>query len=242
MNRFSLVFISTIFYCNAAFSQVFISFDGSGLREGDEVTTQFKGVIVEGGVLAQPEFPLYAFWNDEMDIVDRVSNTQSPFGGPFLTDDFVNGKFNFPQSISIEFTQVATQISFWMADIDFGEIYTIDAFGVNEKHIGTLLISDQDSGTGDVVATRIDLPFVCVKRIEIDGANPDGKSGFGIDALSYENPLFGDVNGDNVVDLLDVEPFVVVLVGNLFQVEADVNKDGLVNLLDVPVFVDLLTD
>ena len=51
----------------------------------------------------------------------------------------------------------------------------------------------------------------------------------------------GDVNGDGVVDLLDVTPFVAVLAGGDFNEAADINGDGMVDLLDVGPFVDLLS-
>ena len=53
--------------------------------------------------------------------------------------------------------------------------------------------------------------------------------------------LLGDVNGDMVVDLLDVAPFVNLLSNNGFQPEADINMDGVVDLLDVNPFVKLLS-
>ena len=53
--------------------------------------------------------------------------------------------------------------------------------------------------------------------------------------------LPGDINGDGVVDLLDVAPFVELLAGNIFNEAGDINGDGAVDLLDVNPFVDLLT-
>ena len=52
--------------------------------------------------------------------------------------------------------------------------------------------------------------------------------------------LIGDVNQDGSVDLLDVGPFVDLLVSGDFQKEADINEDGTVDLLDVTPFVALL--
>ena len=52
--------------------------------------------------------------------------------------------------------------------------------------------------------------------------------------------LFGDVNCDGSVDLLDVAPFVDLIVSGGFSSKADVNMDGSVDLLDVGPFVDLL--
>lgn len=57
--------------------------------------------------------------------------------------------------------------------------------------------------------------------------------------LSAEG-IIGDVNGDGVVNLLDVAPFIELLSTGAYQVEADINQDGMVNLLDVQPFIDLL--
>ncbi|MEM9410617.1 MAG: dockerin type I domain-containing protein [Planctomycetota bacterium] len=53
-------------------------------------------------------------------------------------------------------------------------------------------------------------------------------------------PLFGDVNRDENVDLLDVAPFVNTLTSSQYQIEADVNQDGVLDLLDVDLFASLV--
>ena len=50
----------------------------------------------------------------------------------------------------------------------------------------------------------------------------------------------GDVNRDGVVDLLDIGPFVDLVISSGFQPEADVNGDGAVDLLDIDPFVALI--
>ena len=52
----------------------------------------------------------------------------------------------------------------------------------------------------------------------------------------------GDVNGDGAIDLLDVAPFVDLIISGDFQAEADINSDGAVDLLDIAPFVQLLTN
>ena len=52
--------------------------------------------------------------------------------------------------------------------------------------------------------------------------------------------LRGDVNQDGIVDLLDVAPFVNLIVEGAFQLEGDLNGDGTVDLLDVTPFTTLL--
>ena len=54
-------------------------------------------------------------------------------------------------------------------------------------------------------------------------------------------PLLGDVNCDDTVNLLDVQPFVAILSSGGFQDKADINQDGIVNLLDVQPFIALLS-
>ena len=57
-------------------------------------------------------------------------------------------------------------------------------------------------------------------------------------------PFFplGDVNCDGRIDLLDVDPFVEVMITGQFVDKADINLDGGVDLLDVNPFVGLLVD
>ncbi len=53
--------------------------------------------------------------------------------------------------------------------------------------------------------------------------------------------LFGDINGDGIVNLLDVEPFQSLLLNNCeFACEADFDQDGSVDLLDYAEFVKSL--
>jgi hypothetical protein len=49
--------------------------------------------------------------------------------------------------------------------------------------------------------------------------------------------LLGDVNHDDAVDGLDVDPFIDVLLDSQFATTADMNGDGAVNGLDVAPFV-----
>lgn len=58
---------------------------------------------------------------------------------------------------------------------------------------------------------------------------------------STDEVLLGDLNGDGVVNLLDVAPFVDAVSNGDYVPEADINGDGVVNLLDVEPFVALLS-
>ena len=61
------------------------------------------------------------------------------------------------------------------------------------------------------------------------------------DNLSIELKIYGDLNCDGFVNLLDVDPFIDAISSGSFDIKADINQDGGVDLLDVAPFVDLLT-
>lgn len=83
-----------------------------------------------------------------------------------------------------------------------------------------------------------------IQTIKIDNQHGFSFGGELVDNVQVWKPvsfLLGDVNRDMVVDLLDVRPFVNLLVNNAFQVEADINMDSVVDLLDVAPFVEILS-
>ena len=53
--------------------------------------------------------------------------------------------------------------------------------------------------------------------------------------------VFGDINQDCEISLLDIAPFVELIINLQYQEAGDLNNDGVVDLLDVPPFVNLLT-
>ena len=90
----------------------------------------------------------------------------------------------------------------------------------------------------NAVRARVSLLFVQLEN----GPGATFFDDFELVQLSPQNVLLGDVNLDGDVNLLDVAPFVALVVGNDFQAEADINTDGVVNLLDVEPFVSLLAN
>lgn len=71
-----------------------------------------------------------------------------------------------------------------------------------------------------------------------DSTSQDTSDGF---IAKFNTFVIGDVNCDGVIDLLDVQPFVDLLVSGEFSAKADINRDGVVDLLDVDPFIALLT-
>ena len=108
---------------------------------------------------------------------------------------------------------------------------------------------DTSSNAGfSFLGTFFDEPVVARVRIQIggifDGENFSGADSVVMDDFIFGEPipvLLGDINGDGSLNLLDVAPFIDVIVWGAFEVSADINQDGAVNLLDVEPFIELLT-
>ena len=73
--------------------------------------------------------------------------------------------------------------------------------------------------------------------------SPGGGNNLTVDYLQFNMAtlILGDINRDGIVDLLDVKPFVNLLVAGAFEPEGDFNQDCFVDLLDVQLFVATLT-
>ena len=54
--------------------------------------------------------------------------------------------------------------------------------------------------------------------------------------------LLGDANCDNVVNFLDIAPFVALLVQGDFKAQADIDLSGEVDFVDIALLVDILTN
>lgn len=100
--------------------------------------------------------------------------------------------------------------------------------------------------TSELIANVVGNPFELFELKSSEGVADLA----GLDFNQYEagiatvtigaNITSGDLNGDGMVDLTDVSPFVDALASGEYSVAADVNLDGQVNLLDVGPLVELL--
>ena len=122
------------------------------------------------------------------------------------------------------------------ANLDGSNPQTVLQLSGNERPFGIAI-----DGNGHIYWTELDTDRI--RRATVDGkdvttivSETDGPR----DILFVADAIIGDVNGDGVLDLLDVAPFIKILTSGVFQVVADINEDGVVDLLDVGPFVDLL--
>ena len=74
---------------------------------------------------------------------------------------------------------------------------------------------------------------------QIFGA-PTSICGLTFDSAVGGDILLGDVNRDEVVNFLDIAPFIALLTAGGFQAEADIDQSNTVTFLDIAPFISLL--
>ena len=80
-------------------------------------------------------------------------------------------------------------------------------------------------GTNDLTDTQVDL----IAQWIDEGALPE----------PYE-PLQGDINGDGVINILDIVQLANMILSDDYQESADLNGDGSLNILDIVQLVNII--
>ena len=162
-----------------------VDFEGTGLSEGDVLVREAPGLTFSGAIIGEPGSPLVGFNTD--DLVEDTAFPGEPFVGFFITDLPVGGDENqYVRSgtIEISFDNAACHLSFYVVDIDDwdelggAEVLTVQAFDDLDALIQTVTITAGDPGTGDGVATLVDLNGERMSRITIRVANAANVSGW----------------------------------------------------------------
>ena len=55
-----------------------------------------------------------------------------------------------------------------------------------------------------------------------------------------EDGLQGDLNGDGVIDILDIIVLVNMILNGEYSFIADLNEDGVVNILDIIIYKNII--
>jgi len=77
-------------------------------------------------------------------------------------------------------------------------------------------------------------------------ADCEDPNNFGCDLSCYNNDggdcpgSPGDMNGDNILNVLDVVLMINIVLNNEYDLIADINEDDVVNILDVVILVNIL--
>ncbi|MEE2859018.1 MAG: dockerin type I domain-containing protein, partial [Candidatus Neomarinimicrobiota bacterium] len=69
----------------------------------------------------------------------------------------------------------------------------------------------------------------------------DGSALF-ISNVEYSDFIIGDINGDEVLDILDVVVLINAVLNDGFYEEADMNQDGVLDILDIVLLVNVILE
>jgi hypothetical protein len=168
--------------------------------------------------------------------------------------DAVGGRFHYEYLIENDATSTVTVNAFVLDVGDGADLYALVApagwmgdYDPAEDPFELAFVSEQPQfdipigGQGTFAFTSpLDAALLdyFVANLDEEGLPLGSISGsIASPAVQPQSPLLGDVNLDSQVNGLDVDPFVEILLGGGYQVEADMNEDTLVNGLDVDPFV-----
>ena len=138
--------------------------------------------------------------------------------------------------IAVVFNQGA--VTFYLDGQQLGDVLSANATTIIAQTNDWTLIEDPvnqstvDEYFDDGLYDNAALWYRALTASEIASIHNDG--------ISVNIGLLGDINLDDEINLLDVQPFVELLSSNECLREADINQDGTVDLLDVAPFVSLL--
>ena len=59
-------------------------------------------------------------------------------------------------------------------------------------------------------------------------------------AYEYESSISGDLNGDGLLNILDIIILANIILAEEYDIIADLNEDGVVNILDIIVYVNII--
>ena len=179
-------------------------------------------------------------------VIDNQTVTDSEFEdfteNSSGTDDNEDAFISSDETLTLSFDTAVEVTSIDFFSIDDEEVVTV-AFGVVDSFEFSTVLGDvfeNPFGT-IVIPAGTDLTF------SIGGSTPNNAVRFGLTNIevveSTRTPvLLGDANCDNVVNFLDITPFIGFLTSGDFKVQADVNRDGSITFLDITPFIAILAN
>ena len=125
-------------------------------------------------------------------------------------------------------------------DIKTGQLTFIGLTGFND--VDTLTLARDGYLFGVDANSGVESILFRISPIDGMGVEEVPTGVFAVNGIEFVNLDFilGDINGDGETNLLDVQPFIDLIVTDPFMPAADINQDGVVDLLDVAPFVEIL--
>ena len=157
---------------------VMIDFEGTGISEGDPITTGIFGLTISGGKLVTEGSPQKGFASIfGADTVDAGAPFDGDFLAPLVSD--------VGHTVTLSFQGLVTDLVFTLGDIDptpVSEEVEISAYdGSNLLPLLTITVKSSDTNIGDGFGTLIDFGTLNISRIEIENIKP---TAYGVDNIN----------------------------------------------------------
>ena len=108
-------------------------------------------------------------------------------------------------------------------------------FDTNSLNFGEQITYDVEVD-GSLVTDENDISYII-----INSNSSDPLSVIPITITFIDNSVVGDINGDEIINVLDVVIIVNLIVNNAeYNEDADLNDDGIINVLDIVLLVNLI--
>ena len=173
-------------------------------------------------------------------VIDNQTITDSEFDDLF-DDNNEDGFISGDETLTLSFDTAV-------------EVTSIDFFGVDDEEVVTVAVGANDSFEfsnvpGDVFENpfgTLVIPAGTDLTFNIGGSTPNNAVRYALTNIlvveSTDTPiLLGDASCDNVIDFLDIAPFIAILTSGDFKVQADIDVSGEVDFLDIAPFIAILT-
>jgi len=130
-------------------------------------------------------------------------------------------------------------------EFNFSSIDEDGFFIVEVEGVATPFNFEDGSSGDDFDDPFADMVIPAGTDITFSVGGPSQEASVRISEITVEtvatSPLLGDVNLDEVVDFLDISPFITLLSTGEFQTEADIDGSGSVDFLDISPFITILS-
>ena len=208
------------------------SLNGWRFRTHDEnEVRRYSGSTGLNGITLQSQQSLFIHFNNDADPTNDLERNINSISGNFATPLDATGAYGAQIYVNSSFGNGAA-----IADHVQFSIDGIDNNTADER---------SDEAEGEVWSSQSDWIAISAttEMIVLNDAasNQEINSPSDFTVIEPVLTIVGDVNGDQVVNFLDIAPFIATLSSGDFLDEADINQDESVNFLDISPFIMLLT-
>ena len=197
----------------------------------EDQVRRYSGSTGLNGVTLASQQSLFIHFNNDADPTNAQERNINSISGNFATPLDANGAYGAQIYVNSAFSSgaaIADHIQFSVDGVD-----NTSADDRSDEAEGEVW-SDQN----EWIAISATTEMIVLNDVALD---QEIHSASDYAVIEPTQTLLGDINGDQVVDFLDISPFITVLSVGGFQEEADINGDDSVDFLDIAPFIILLS-